>query len=181
MWENKYFPNCISLLPPEKEEMFHIQQWVGSIVANYHHPPNLTHIHTWLHSRSMKGSESIPREEWVTLHLGLFSTRSPVKSLTASISQLWPLTIWKQGVKPRSRGDESSTLNLWIHSLTYPWVHSLQMYWFTTLTQVLYGDQLYLESICWIHLFNQQICIEHLLTVYLERNKIDEVPDRSLL
>lgn len=50
------------------------------------------------------------------------------------------------------------------------------MYWSITLIQVLYGDHLYLESIYWIRLLNQQIFIEHLLTGYLERNQIGKVP-----
>lgn len=68
-----YFP----LISTEGGNVLH--STVGSRVASYHQPPNLSHIHTWLHSRSMNRSESIPREEWITLCLGLFFTRSPVK------------------------------------------------------------------------------------------------------
>lgn len=132
-----------------------------SIIVIHHHLPNLTHIHTWLHSRNMKGNKSFSWEEWVTLPLGLFSIRSLVKS----ICQIGPFTIWKRGAEPRSRYNERATLNLRIHSLSYLCVHSVKTYW-CTLIQVLYGDQLYLKSICWIHLFNQQI-FENLFTDYL--------------
>lgn len=55
------------------------------------------------------------------------------------------------------------------------------MYSSITLIQVLHGDQLYLKNMYWINLFNQQfdlvnqIFIEHLLSGYIERNKIGKV------
>lgn len=156
---------CFPLISTEGGNVLH--STVGSRVASYHHPPNLSHRHSWLHSSSMNRSESIPREEGISPCLGMFFTRSPGKSLTASVSHIWPLTIWKQGLEPRSRDDERSAMNLWIHSLTtHDSVHHKCM----TLMQMLYGDQLYLESIC-IHLFNQQVLLSTYST--LSRKKHD--------
>ena len=68
-----YFP----LISTEGGNVLH--STVGSRVASYHQPPNLSHIHTWLYSRSMNRSESIPREEGTIPCLGMFFTRSPGK------------------------------------------------------------------------------------------------------
>lgn len=157
-----YFP----LVSTEGGNVLHSA--VGSRVASYRHPPNLTHIHTWLHSRGMSGSESIPREEWITLCLGLFFTRSTVK---VSYS-LYFLTIWKQGLEPRSRDNERSAMNLWIHSLT---THDL----FTT--NVWLWCKCFMGTSCiwrvyeFIYSINKFYCVPTQL--YLERNKIGEVPD----
>ena len=156
-----YFP----LISTEGGNVLH--STVGSRVASYHQPPNLSHIHTWYIQEAWTEVRASLEKKESAHALVCFLPGVQEKSLTASISHIWPLTIWKQGLEPRSRDDERSAMNLRTHSLTtHDSVHHKCM----TLMQMLYGDQLYLESIC-IHLFNQQVLLSTYST--LSRTKHD--------
>lgn len=68
------FPNHISLISKEGGNV--PPSAVRSRAAIHHHLTNLTHIHSLLCSRRVKGVKSIPTEEGATLLLGLFSTQA---------------------------------------------------------------------------------------------------------
>lgn len=69
---------------------------VRSVEPIQSHPPNFTHMHTWLCSRGMRGGKSIHREEQMTMILDLFFYQKSGKVVYHLFIRYGPLPLESQ-------------------------------------------------------------------------------------